>query len=214
MFQKISFYKKSNEERVAIRAKYGLKEDDFVVLGAGQVQTRKGVLDFVDVAKKSPDVQFVWAGGFSFGRITDGYEELKKIQENHPDNVHFIGIIPREEMIDIYNMSDVLFMPSYNELFPMTILEAVNIHIPLVLRDLDLYKNILFDHYMKDISNDGFAQCIKTLKEDSSVYETYAKESEKISEFYSKENVLSMWIDFYLDAYKEKQDKLLKKKSK
>ena len=117
-------------------------------------------------------------------------------------------------MIDIYNMSDVLFMPSYNELFPMTILEAVNIHIPLVLRDLDLYKNILFDHYMKDISNDGFAQCIKTLKEDSSVYETYAKESEKISEFYSKENVLSMWIDFYLDAYKEKQDKLLKKKSK
>ena len=33
-------------------------------------------------------------------------------------------------------------------------------------------------------------------------------------EFYSKENVLSMWIDFYLDAYKEKQDKLLKKKSK
>ena len=96
----------------------------------------------------------------------------------------------------------------------MTILEAVNIHIPLVLRDLDLYKNILFDHYMKDISNDGFAQCVKTLKEDSSVYETYAKESEKISEFYSKENVLSMWIDFYLDAYKEKQDKLLKKKSK
>ena len=184
---KDKFYKKSNEERVAIRAKYGLKEDDFVVLGAGQVQTRKGVLDFVDVAKKSPDVQFVWAGGFSFGRITDGYEELKKIQENHPDNVHFIGIIPREEMIDIYNMSDVLFMPSYNELFPMTILEAVNIHIPLVLRDLDLYKNILFDHYMKDISNDGFAQCIKTLKEDSSVYETYAKESEKISEFYSKE---------------------------
>lgn len=48
------------------------------MLGAGQVQTRKGVLDFVDVAKKSPDVQFVWAGGFSFGRITDGYEELKK----------------------------------------------------------------------------------------------------------------------------------------
>ena len=45
-------------------------------------------------------------------------------------------------------------------------------------------------------------------------YANDSKESEKISEFYSKENVLSMWIDFYLDAYKEKQDKLLKKKSK
>ena len=56
------------------------------VLGAGQVQTRKGVLDFVNVAKQMPDVQFVWAGGFSFGRITDGYEELKKLQENPPEN--------------------------------------------------------------------------------------------------------------------------------
>ena len=43
-------------------------------MGAGQVQTRKGVMDFVEVAKKMPDVKFVWAGGFSFGAITDGHE--------------------------------------------------------------------------------------------------------------------------------------------
>ena len=50
-------------------------------MGAGQVQTRKGVMDFVEVAKKMPDVKFVWAGGFSFGAITDGHEELKKIMD-------------------------------------------------------------------------------------------------------------------------------------
>lgn len=49
------------------------------MIGIGQVQHRKGVLDFIEVAKKLPDVQFVWAGGFSFGKITSGYEELKKI---------------------------------------------------------------------------------------------------------------------------------------
>ena len=211
---KDTFYKKSNEEKMAIRAKFGLKEDDFVVVGAGQIQTRKGVLDFVEVAKSFPDIQFVWAGGFSFGRITDGYEELKKLQESPPENVHFIGIIPREEMVDIYNMSDVLFMPSYNELFPMTILEAANIHIPLVLRDLDLYKDILFDHYMKAKDNEGFVECIRQLKNDKEVYLKYSEESKQISEFYSKEHVLSMWIDFYLDAYKEKQEKILKKKNK
>lgn len=209
---KEKFYKKSDEERTSIRDKYGLKESDFVVVGAGQVQTRKGVLDFVEVAKSMPDVQFVWAGGFSFGRITDGYEELKKLQENPPANVHFIGIIPREEMVDIYNMSDVLFMPSYNELFPMTILEAVNLHIPLVLRDLELYENILFEHYLKASDNAGFIECIRKLKDDASTYKKYSDESKAISEYYSKEHVLSMWREFYLEAYKEKQEALLKKK--
>ena len=68
--------------------------------------------------------------------------DLKKIMENPPKNVRFLGIVPRNEMNDLFNASDLLFVPSYNELFPMTILEAVNLHVPLVLRDLDLYKDI------------------------------------------------------------------------
>lgn len=209
---KEKFYRKSDDECAAIRKKYGVGKDAFVVLGAGQVQTRKGVLDFVNVAKEMPDVQFVWAGGFSFGRITDGYEELKKLQENPPENCKFLGIVPREEMVDLYNMADVLFVPSYNELFPMTILEAVNLHVPLVLRDLDLYKDILFDRYMHANDNDGFKNCLLRLKNDSDVYAKYQNESRLLSEFYSKEHVLNMWREFYLSAYKDKQEELLNKK--
>ena len=55
-----------------------------------------------------PDITFVWAGGFSFGKITDGYDELKEIYQNPPSNVHFIGIVQREEMNDIYNLADIL----------------------------------------------------------------------------------------------------------
>ncbi len=207
---KDKFYRKSEEEQIKIREKYGFTQDDFIVFNAGQVQTRKGVFDFVDVAKRMPNIQFVWAGGFSFGKITDGYEELKDLQENHPDNVHFLGIIPREEMVDLYNMADILFMPSYNELFPMTILEAVNLHVPLVLRDLDLYKDILFNHYLKGNTNDDFEFLIASLYEDEQLYKQYQVESQLISEFYSKEHILSVWREFYLEAFKEKQDKIKK----
>lgn len=41
-------------------------KDKFVVLGVGQIQHRKGVLDFVEVAKEFPELQFVWAGGLLF----------------------------------------------------------------------------------------------------------------------------------------------------
>ncbi len=204
---KDKFYLKNKEEKLKIRKKYGFKESDFIVFDAGQVQTRKGVLDFVDVARLLPEFKFVWAGGFSFGMITDGYDELKNIDIESPDNVHFLGIIPREEMVDMYNMADVLFMPSYNELFPMTILEAVNANVPLVLRDLDLYEEILFDHYLKADDNLDFAKVLNDLKNNPALYQTMQEHSKAISDFYSKENVLEMWKKFYLDAYNEKQDK-------
>lgn len=193
------FYKK---DASLIRKKYNISNDAFVVLGVGQVQTRKGVMDFIDVANKMPDTTFVWCGGFSFGRITDGYDELKKVYENPPKNVIFTGIVPREEMNDMYNMADLLFMPSYNELFPMSILEAINSSKPLLLRDLDLYKDILFEKYMKGTNNDEFVSKLKDLKNDKKLYNKYSKLSNEISEFYSKEHVLEIWKEFYQSIVK------------
>lgn len=56
----------------------GIAQQRFVVVGSGQIQERKGVFDFIQLAEQNPDVQFIWAGGFSFGRITDGYAALKR----------------------------------------------------------------------------------------------------------------------------------------
>ena len=199
---KEKFYKCTARQKNKIREKYDLGKDDFVVLGAGQVQTRKGVKDFIECAKKCPKLKFVWCGGFSFGKITDGYNELKEIMENPPKNVKFLGIIPRDEMNDMYNIADVLFVPSYNELFPMTILEAVNSETPLLLRDLKLYESILFEKYLKGKNNKEFIKLLKDLKDDPKLYKKYSKLSKEISEYYSKEHVLEMWEEFYTKIVK------------
>lgn len=201
---KDNFYKKSKKEKDNIRSELGISKDSFVVLGVGQIQTRKGVLDFVSVAKSLTDITFVWCGGFSFGKITDGYDELKQVYENPPSNLKFLGIVPRDKMNDMFNMADLLFMPSYNELFPMAILEAVNIGIPLLLRDLDLYEDILFKKYLSGNNNDEFVLCIKKLSSDLKFYQKYSKLSDEISDYYSKENILKIWIKFYQDILKEK----------
>ena len=201
---KDNFYKKSKKEKDNIRSELGISKDSFVVLGVGQIQTRKGVLDFVSLAKSLPDITFVWCGGFSFGKITDGYDELKQVYENPPSNLKFLGIVPRDKMNDMFNMADLLFMPSYNELFPMAILEAVNIGIPLLLRDLDLYEDILFKKYLSGNNNDEFVLCIKKLSSDLKFYQKYSKLSDEISDYYSKENILKIWIKFYQDILKEK----------
>ena len=37
---------------------------------------RKGVLEFIDLATKMPDIQFVWAGNFAFKGISEGRKEI------------------------------------------------------------------------------------------------------------------------------------------
>ena len=202
---KEKFYKKTTKEIKEIRKKYNLSDKDFVVLGAGQVQNRKGVLDFVKVAEMLPDIKFVWAGGFSFGAITDGHKELQRVMENPPKNVKFLGIIPRSEMNDIFNMSDLLFVPSYNELFPMTILEACSTETPLLLRNLELYEDILFKKYISADNNEDFKNMIEKLKNDKKLYNEQVENAKYISDFYSEEHVYKMWKEYYSGILKEKK---------
>ena len=199
------FYNLTTEKKYIAKEKLKIDRDAFVVLGVGQIQTRKGVIDFIDIAKKMPDVQFIWAGGFSFGGITDGYKELKSQMETAPKNILFTGIVDRDLMNDIYNVSDVLFMPSYNELFPMSILEAMNTSTPVLLRDLELYEDILFDYYLKEHDNEGFMKTIQKLKNDSEYYEQAKQKAIRGHNFYSRDSVLGMWKSFYKKIWSKKE---------
>ena len=129
-------------------------------------------------------------------------EELKKIVENPPvPNLKFLGIIPRTKMNQMFNICDTLFMPSFNELFPMSILEAVQSQKPVVLRDLELYKNILWDTYLAGNNVNEFSELINKLANDPDFYKHYALKSQEVADYYSKENVSKLWLNFYTDIY-------------
>ena len=207
------------EERVkAIKESYGLDPDHFTVLGVGQLQTRKGVTDFYEIAKAMPDIQFVWAGGFSFGLISAGHDEIKKLTEDPPANLKFIGIVDREKMNDIYNMGDVMFLPSYAELFPMSILEAMSAERPILIRDLDIYPDILFDFYLKADDNEGFKRELQKLKDDKDYYLEAKRKAKKGSDYYAREHIAAMWKEVYSKILREgsamRQAKKEKKASK
>lgn len=206
---KEKFYKMDDQTKLEMRQKHGIAADKFVVLCAGQLQVRKGIFEFIEIAKKMPDVQFVWAGGFSFGNITSGYKEVKEILENPPANVKFTGIVDRIVMNELYNVADVLFLPSYSELFPMIILEAMNCGTPLLLRDLEEYPKILFDFYIKGNSNEEFIESITALKDDSIYRQKYINKSLEGSKFYSKEHILGMWQSFYDEVYAQRHSSSL-----
>ena len=209
-----AFFPLEDEQKKLIRQQYGIPKDQFVVMCAGQLQTRKGIFDFVEIAKRMPDIQFIWAGGFSFGKMSEGYKEIQQIYENPPENIKFLGIVDRDYMNDLYNMSDVMFLPSFEELFPMTILEAMNCRTPILLRDLDIYPAILFDFYLKGSDNDTFIALLSKLRSDKDFYENACQMAWRGHMFYSEENVSKMWDAFYNKVYRyvEKCDMVRNKK--
>lgn len=200
------FFPETDDKKLsAWRKEFQIDPDRFNVLAVGQLQTRKGVLDFLELAERMPEINFIWAGGFSFGVITDGYLELKERTENPPSNVRFLGIIRRERMNALYNVCDILFQPSFEELFPMTILEAMSVNKPLLLRDLEEYKVILDGYYCKGIDVTSFQQQIQHLSSKGAYYAEASELSKRGSLLYGPDRIAKNWKDLYRYAAQKSQ---------
>jgi 1,2-diacylglycerol-3-alpha-glucose alpha-1,2-galactosyltransferase len=187
-----------NTSIASIRKNWQFKR--FTVLGVGQVQHRKGVLDFVEIAKKLPGIDFVWAGGFSFKGMTAGYEELKKIMDQPPSNVRFLGIVPREKMNELYHGCDLFFLPSFDELMPMSVLEAAVCDKPILLRDLELYEPVFFNHYLSAHNVDGFVKIIEQLSTNKEFYQQSLEHPQWLKNYYRKDAILKQWEDYYQEV--------------
>lgn len=198
---KNEFYSESQEKKNSFRHQLGIPLNKFVVFGDGQVQARKGVDDFAKFAEANPEMQFIWAGGFSFGKITDGYDHFKKLVENPPQNLKFTGIIDRQKLVDYLNIADLFVLPSYDELFPMSVLEAFSCGTPVLLRDLDLYQAIISGYYMKGSNFSEMNQQLQAAAQDPAILNKYSQLSDEASEKYSEDNLAHIWDDFYHEQY-------------
>lgn len=190
------FYPQSNVQKKKFKKKLNI-DKKFVVLGVGQIQKRKGINDFVLLALKNPNIQFIWAGGFSFGKLTDGFYTFNKIVNNPPHNLIFTGIVKREELVNYYNIADLFLLPSYNELFPMSVLEAFNCHTPVLLRDLDLYKSIINSYYMPASNVKEMNELIHKLSNNKDELLCLKNKSIKGASYYSEKKLSEYWENFY-----------------
>src|SRR5215469_7897436 len=95
------------ENREKGRKLLNLGEDDKLVLGVGQLQPRKGVEDFIDVAVAMPEYRFVWVGGRPFGKFTEGIGRIDKRIKAAPANVRFLGLLDLADMPPMYAAADL-----------------------------------------------------------------------------------------------------------
>lgn len=190
-------FHRSSALRSQGRKKLGLGENGFVLMGAGQVQTRKGVQDFIKVGRELPEFIFVWMGGEPFKALTEQNQELTDLLRDLPKNVLFPGSFSYEDMPAIYNAADVFFFPSYQENAPMAIIEASSCGLPLLLRDIEEYKLLYREGYLSSLDLEGYKEAIKKLHEDKIFYKKWQDEGFKIARQFSFEMLGDKLINHY-----------------
>ena len=130
------FFKPDPAARAALRARYGLEENEKVVVSVGHTIARKGLPEFLELARRTPEAKFLWFGWTNPKLIP---QEIVRAMENAPGNVIFPGFVGREELREAYQGADVFAFLSHEETEGIVVLEALACGVPTVLRDIPVY---------------------------------------------------------------------------
>jgi 1,2-diacylglycerol-3-alpha-glucose alpha-1,2-galactosyltransferase len=193
----INTWKRTEENRKRGRQKLGLTENEFVVLGVGQLEKRKGVDDFLDIAEAIPEVKFVWAGGRPFGRWTEGIKRINERFSNAGKNVVHAGEVNLEEMPLIYAAADLMLFPSYQENCPLAPMEAAACGMPVIYRDIEEYRSLYENPYIKAGNTKEFIALTKSMIGDRQYYKEGLKISEQLLTQFDKEVIREKLISVY-----------------
>lgn len=144
-----------DEEKIKKFKEHFNIKDEKVVIGVGFPFIRKGLDDFIEVARRFPDVKFIWFGYLQ--KILQS-NKIKKVIRNKPANVIMPGYIANEIIKGAYRYAECLFFPTREETEGIVVLEALASKCPVLVRDIGVYSDWLEDgrdcYKAKDI--DGF----------------------------------------------------------
>jgi glycosyltransferase involved in cell wall biosynthesis len=115
-----------NTDKQAIKQKYKLPKDAFLIGGCGNAEWRKGIDIFASVASRikelsSDDFHFVWIGVKKSGEY---YEQICYDIEKLGIEQYITFIEQTPDAIELINCLDIFTLPSREDPFPLVMLEA------------------------------------------------------------------------------------------
>ena len=137
------YFRNDPEKGAVFRDLHGIPEGQKVVLSVAQLTPRKGLYDFLALAKEHPDKTFVWMGGFPYGALSKDWIRIRRLKRRCGSNLIFPGYV--EDIVSAYSAADIFLMPSFAETFGLVILEALSCGLPVIARDIPEFRDIFSD---------------------------------------------------------------------
>lgn len=138
----IDFFKKKTSDRKKFREKYNYSESDKVIVGIGLYIRRKGIVDFVELAKRLPEYKFIW---FGYSPLTFSTHDVKKAVSTKLDNLNFAGYVEKEEIKEALAGCDLYLFPTLEETEGIPIIESCAMKCDAIVRDIPIFEDFLYD---------------------------------------------------------------------
>ncbi|WP_242941675.1 glycosyltransferase family 4 protein [Parasporobacterium paucivorans] len=163
----LEYYRKTEDEseRMAFRSKYGYSKEDKIIMSVGLMIGRKGLPEFVELARRFPKYKFIWFGESNLHTVP---KKIRDAVRTELPNLQFAGYVPKSELKRAYEHSDLFLFPSYEETEGIVVLEALAMKIPILLRDIPVYDSWLVDgrDVYKAADTEEFEIYIRNILED------------------------------------------------
>ena len=153
----LSKFKKDEKLGKKFRERYQYNDNDKVIIGVGLYIDRKGIVDFVELAKLLPDYKFIW---FGHSPLQAASKDVRDAVNTKLDNLVFAGYVEQEIIIEAMNGCDLYLFPTYEETEGIPIIEACACKTPSLIRDIPI-----FEDWLEDGKNVYKAKNIKEFKD-------------------------------------------------
>lgn len=162
----LDLFKPSKSLGIEFRKKYNIKDDEKVVIGIGLYIERKGIVDFVELAKRLPEYKFIWFGSSPLAAAT---KKVRDAVHTKLDNLVFAGYVEQEEIHKALCGCDLYVFPTLEETEGIPIVEACACKAKTVIRDIPIFEDWLIDgvncYKAKDV-DEFFEKIVKILNDE------------------------------------------------
>jgi glycosyltransferase involved in cell wall biosynthesis len=123
-----------------IFSKFGIEKNNYV-LAVSSLNPSKNFKLILETAKISPEINFVIAGSTNSAVFKEQGLEIAS-------NVKFIGYVSDEDLVALYKYASCFVYPSIYEGFGIPPLEAMYFNCPVILSDIEVFKEIYGDNVL------------------------------------------------------------------
>lgn len=138
----LDFFEQNEKYGEEFREKYGYTKEDKVIIGIGLYIERKGIVDFVELAKRMPEYKFIW---FGYSPLATATAPVIKAVNTRLDNLTFAGYVERDMIRAALNGCDLYLFPTFEETEGIPIIEAMSCGTDSVVRDIPIFEGWLED---------------------------------------------------------------------
>lgn len=196
----------TDAQRKELRAKLGLKEEDFVVLYCGRIQEVKGVREllqaFSRIEDKNCKMLIIGNADFAVNTKTPFLQEVEQLVQKDTERIRFTGYIENSELYQYYQCADMQVVPSmWEEAAGLVAIEGMLSGLPLVVTKSGGLVEYAPDDVAMQVDRDGIVEnltnAIETIRDNPEKQEKMREASRKRAEDFSRSKFYNNYLSVF-----------------